>query len=330
MLIKDKIDQIFKINNESEFEKLALEIFNYQAKTNPVYGSYISALGINASEITDVKKIPFLPIEFFRTHQVVCEDASEYETRFTSSGTTGSVQSSHYVKSVSVYEQSFLNGFQLFYGDIKDYCIVALLPSYLERQGSSLVYMFDKLIALTNNSSSGFYLNEYDKLIATLEKLKQNKQKTLLLGVTYALLDLAETGLKLTDNIIVMETGGMKGKRREMVKEELYEMLKQKLGTASIHSEYGMTELLSQAYSSGDGKFICPPWMKVLIREVNDPFSYMSNGKSGGVNVIDLSNIYSCSFIETKDLGKLNQDGSFEITGRFDNSDLRGCNLMIQ
>lgn len=327
---KNKIDQIFKINNESGFEKLALELFNYQAKNNPVYGNYISALGLNVSEITDVKKIPFLPVEFFRTHQVVCEEEETYNVKFTSSGTTGSVQSSHYVKNVSVYEQSFLKGFELFYGRVEEYCIIALLPSYLERQGSSLVYMFDKLISLSNNPLSGFYLNEYDKLMATLEKLKQSKQKTLLLGVTYALLDLAETGLKLTDDIIVMETGGMKGRRREMIKEELYSVLKEKLGVKGIHSEYGMTELLSQAYSSGDGKFICPPWMRVLIRDVNDPFSYLPNGKSGGVNVIDLSNVYSCSFIETKDLGKRNLDGSFEITGRFDNSDLRGCNLMIQ
>lgn len=327
---KDKIDQIFKINNESAFQQVALELFHYQAKTNPVYRNYISALGINTSHIKELKQIPFLPVEFFKTHKVVCGADNDYEMRFTSSGTTGSVQSSHYVKSISVYEQSFLKGFELFYGDIKDYCILALLPSYLERQGSSLVYMFDKLISLSNHPLSGFYLNEYDKLIATLETLKQSKQKTLLLGVTYALLDLAETGIKLADNIIVMETGGMKGKRREMIKEELYAILKTNLGVTDIHSEYGMTELLSQAYSTSGGKFICPPWMSVLIREVNDPFSYVANGKSGGVNVIDLSNVYSCSFIETRDMGKRNPDNSFEITGRFDNSDLRGCNLMIQ
>ncbi len=225
---------------------------------------------------------------------------------------------------------SFEAAFQQFYGNVEDYCILALLPSYLDREGSSLVEMADELIRATNHPKSGFYLRNYNELIVTLNQLKQQGQKTLLLGVTYALLDLAELGPFSWPDLIVMETGGMKGKRKEMIREELHETLKRGLGVSAIHSEYGMTELLSQGYSRGNGIFNCPPWMKIVIRDTYDPLTLRSDNKTGGVNIIDLANFDSCSFIATQDLGKLNPDGSFEIMGRFDNSDLRGCNLMVE
>ena len=327
---KEIVKQIFEIKTENDFNSVALTIFNYQYLNNPVYKEFINNLSIEISTINHYSQIPFLPIEFFKSKEVVCNTISENAICFTSSGTTKQITSNHYVNDITVYETSFLKGFQQFYGNADDYCILALLPNYLERTGSSLVYMFDKLIKDSNHPNSGFYLNNIDELIHTIEKLKHKKQKTLLLGVTYALLDLADRNIKLSDDFIVMETGGMKGKRKEMIKEELYTVLKDNLNVNTIHSEYGMTELLSQAYSKGNGMFECQPWMKVLIRDTNDPFYYYSNEKSGGVNVIDLANIYSCSFIETKDLGKIHVNGTFEIIGRFDNSDIRGCNLMIQ
>ncbi len=312
------------------FNSIALKVFRHQLQHNKIYQQFVLSLKVNPNSITHYSAIPFLPIEFFKSQQIICDEISPDAVCFSSSGTTGQITSKHYVNDVRVYETSFKKGFDLFYGKPSDYCILALLPNYLERQGSSLVYMFNQLIADSKHSLSGFYLNNLTELVQTIETLKKQNQKTILLGVTYALLDLAELNVELTDDFIVMETGGMKGRRKEMLKEELHRYLKQKLNITVIHSEYGMTELLSQAYSKRDGIFECSPWMKILIRDMNDPFSYVQPKKSGGVNVIDLANINSCSFIETKDLGRITTDSKFEILGRFDNSDLRGCNLMMQ
>jgi len=319
---------IFEIESVGSFNELALNIFHFQFKNNSVYRQYVQNLGIQLSDIKCIDEIPFLPIEFFKSHKVVSFTDPEAKI-FSSSGTSGLNTSRHLVASLLLYEKSFLNSFSLFYGNPKDYVFLALLPSYLEREGSSLIYMSEKLIKTSTHIESGFYLNEYDKLKTTLLNLKQKNTKTLLLGVSYALLDIAEDFPINFPELIVMETGGMKGKRKEMVKEELHSDLRGGFGVKQIHSEYGMTELLSQAYSKGGGVFNCPPWMKIKVRDINDPFSYLKEGKSGGINVIDLANLYSCSFIETKDLGKSHTNGSFEILGRFDNSDVRGCNLMI-
>jgi len=294
-----------------------------------VYKQYIDYLGKDVQSIDSYKEIPFLPIEFFKNKKVYC-GAEKHEDIFLSSGTTGSVQSNHFVKDLSVYEESFIRGFEYFYGDIKEYCVLALLPSYLERDGSSLVYMVNDLIEQSNHKDSGFYLHNINELVEKLKKLSSKNQKVLLIGVTYALLDIAENFSLELPNTIVMETGGMKGRRKEMIREELHDLLTKQLGVKSIHSEYGMTELLSQGYSHGDGVFNCPPWMKILIRDVNDPLSLLSDQSTGGINVIDLANINSCSFIATQDLGKLYPDGSFEVLGRFDTSDIRGCNLMVE
>lgn len=324
--------RVFALNphsSDDEFNELAIDLFKVQFQNNAVYRQYIQSLKIDSSLIKHYKQIPFLPIEFFKTQQIVCDKVEKSAICFLSSGTTGQTTSKHFVNDVSIYESSFKAGFAQFYGKPSDYCILALLPNYLERSGSSLVYMFDHLIKQSGVQHSGFYLNNLDDLINTITILKQTKQKTLLLGVTYTLLDLADRNIELSDNFIVMETGGMKGKRKELLKEELHNYLKIKFKVPSIHSEYGMTELLSQAYSKSDGFFKCSPWMKILIRDVNDPFNYVKTGKTGGINVIDLANINSCAFIETKDLGRLNEKDSFEVLGRFDNSDLRGCNLMM-
>ena len=332
-LLKDIQKKVFELSfnsNEEDFNAVSLDVFNYQFQNNVMYKAYVLGLKVNPESIKHYTQIPFLPIEFFKTKEVICGKLDEKAVCFSSSGTTGQITSKHYVNDISVYETSFYTGFELFYGKPSDYCILALLPNYLERTGSSLVYMFDKLIKESNHPKSGFYLNNLNDLKATVEELKQNNQKTILLGVTYALLDLAEMGVELNDNFIVMETGGMKGRRKELLKEELHQILKQAFNVNAIHSEYGMTELLSQAYSKQNGAFKCSPWMKILIRDMNDPFTYVKEQKTGGVNVIDLANLNSCSFIETKDLGRLIQGSNFEILGRFDNSDLRGCNLMIQ
>ena len=325
---KDLKDSIFAINNEEAFNKAAVEVFRYQYKNNAVYRRYVDCLNRKLEAVEHYTRIPFLPIEFFKTRDVVTGEFVP-EAVFTSSGTTGMSFSRHQVKELSVYERSFMKGFELFFGPADDYVFVSLLPSYLERKGSSLIYMAERLIKLSRYNESGFYLNEYRQLSDLLKALAKQKKKTILLGVTYALLDLAEEFPVNFPELIIMETGGMKGKRKEMVREELHGILKSAFGVKKIFSEYGMTELLSQAYSKGDGLFATPPWMKVLIRDTNDPFSLMAQNKTGGVNVIDLANINSCSFIETKDLGKLHDDGQFEIVGRFDNSDVRGCNLLV-
>ena len=320
--------RIFNISHPDEFEELAIEIFNYQFENNDIYRDFVSGLSINIANIKHFNQIPFLPIEFFKTQKIV-SGKFEPEMVFTSSGTTGLQTSRHYIKYLHLYKNSFQKAFDIFFGNIKDYVILALLPSYLERDGSSLVYMAEKLIAESKNSDSGFYLDEYKKLSDLLKVLKDKNQKVLLLGVTYALLDLAEKYPINFPELIVMETGGMKGRRKEMVREELHKTLTKAFNVNKIFSEYGMTELLSQAYSKGDGIFQTPPWMKILIRDTNDPLSLLTEGKTGGINVIDLANIHSCSFIATQDLGRLHQNGSFEVLGRFDNSDVRGCNLLV-
>ena len=328
--------EIFAISGKKQFEKMALKIFRFQYENNLVYKQFCDLRRINVSAIKTLDKIPFLPIQFFKSHEVVSNN-NKIEETFTSSGTTGAITSQHLVTDITLYEESYRQGFATFYGNIEDYVILALLPSYLDRSGSSLIYMFKDLINLTNNYDSGFYLNNQQELISKLEELKNGDKTVLLLGVTYALLDLIEFANKtkcnlknLTANCIIMETGGMKGKRKEMIREDLHQELCNGFGVSRIHSEYGMTELLSQAYSLGDGIFECPQQMQILIRDTEDALSFVQNGKTGGINVIDLANINSCSFIATQDLGRKYDNNSFEILGRFDNSDIRGCNLMIQ
>ena len=272
--------------------------------------------------------MPFLPIEFFKSQRVVSNN-HDVQVIFTSSGTTGITTSSHNVTDVSWYEASFRKAFELFYGDIKDYTVLALLPSYLEREGSSLIYMADDLIKQSQNPDSGFFLYNHEELYKQLIKQQHNNKPTLLIGVTFALLDFVENYSLNFSELIVMETGGMKGRRKEMIREELHEQLRKGFGVAAIHSEYGMTELLSQAYSKGDGIFNCPPWMRIITRDTNDPITLIKDNKAGGINIIDLANVNSCSFIATQDLGKVYADGSFEVLGRFDNADIRGCNLLI-
>ena len=325
----DEINAIFSISNDRDFNNSALSVFNFQYKNNKVYKAFAESLNIKADAIDHYSKIPFLPIEFFKTRDVICNVKRDDFIVFTSSTTTGQEPSRHIVGDIGLYERSFIKGFERVYGKPSDYVILALLPSYLERKGSSLVYMCDKLIKLSGKAESGFFLSNYDNLILVLDELKQRNSKTLLIGVTYALLDLAELGVKLNEDFIVMETGGMKGRRQELLKEELHTILKQKLGVSKIHSEYGMTELFSQCYSSGDGFFTSPPWMKILIRDTEDPLTFIGENKTGGINVIDLANVNSCSFIATQDLGRMRSKGEFELMGRFDNSDIRGCNLMI-
>lgn len=319
---------IFTISSQKEFEKIALKVFRYQHENNKVYREFCDFLNTDVQNVKSLEKIPFLPIQFFKSRDVLSSQDKIQET-FTSSGTTGMITSQHLVTDVSIYEQSYRSAFSNFYGNIEDYVVLALLPSYLERKGSSLIYMFKDLIEMTNNENSGFYLHNYDELIAKLIELDSSGQNVLLIGVTYALLDLIEKQNFQLKNTIIMETGGMKGKRKEIIREELHNILCNGFGVNSIHSEYGMTELLSQAYSMGNGIFECPSWMQILIRDTEDALTYVDYGKTGGVNVIDLANINSCSFIATQDLGKKYSNNSFEILGRFDNSDIRGCNLMV-
>ena len=322
-------DKIFNIKSSSDFETLALEVFQYQAKNNEIYSKYINHLGIIPDNIHQLERIPFLPIELFKTFKIIT--AKDIPGKiFTSSGTTGSGTSRHYVTDISWYRESFTRTFQYFYGNPEQYCLLALLPSYIEREGSSLIYMMDFLIRISNNPESGFYLDKLDILTEKIVRLREQNQKILLFGVSFALLNLAEKYKPDLSGQIVMETGGMKGRREEIIREKLHEVLNKAFNTKVIHSEFGMTELLSQAYSKGGGIFHTPPWMKVLIRDGYDPFFYVKKGKSGGINVIDLANFYSCSFIETRDLGRLLPDGGFEVLGRFDSSDIRGCNLMVE
>ena len=326
---------IFAVSNQKQFIKLALKIFRFQHENNLVYRKFCDFMKINPTEIKTLEQIPFLPIAFFKSHKIV-SNRFEVQKAFTSSGTTGIITSQHFVTDVSLYEQSYRQGFSQFYGNIEDYVILALMPSYLDRSGSSLIYMFNDLIKMTNNPESGFYLRNQQELLEKLQSLQNSNKTVLLIGVTFALLDLIEYAKTIdfdlvnnAKNCIIMETGGMKGRRKEMIREELHQQLYDGFGVKSIHSEYGMTELLSQAYSLGNGIFECTNQMHILIRDTEDALTYVAANKTGGINIIDLANINSCSFIATQDLGKKYDNGTFEILGRFDNSDIRGCNLMV-
>ncbi|MBZ9629957.1 acyl transferase [Salegentibacter sp. LM13S] len=321
-------ERIFNISNQKDFNEIALEVFSFQFQHNNVYREFCQLLKRNPENVSTIKHIPFLPIEFFKKKKVISGE-NPTEIIFTSSGTTGATTSKHYVSDLKVYEESFLKAFELFYGNPEEIVILALLPSYLERQGSSLIYMVHSLINRSKYHESGFYLDDLDSLHKKLKELDKSGKKILLLGVSFALLDLVETYEFNLNNTTVMETGGMKGRRKEMIREELHQILSKGFGVEKIHSEYGMTELLSQAYSQGDGIFDTPPWMKILIRDPEDALSYLPKHKTGGINVIDLANFNSCSFIATQDLGKKTHNNQTEILGRFDNSDIRGCNLLI-
>lgn len=320
--------RIFNISNADEFDTLALDVFRFQYENNKVYQQFCDHLKKTPQNVSDHLQIPFFPISFFKSYKVLSTQ-KEAKTIFTSSGTTQSITSKHFVPDLKLYEKSFLKAFKTFYGSPEELCILALLPSYLEREGSSLIYMVNNLIDTSKHADSGFYLNNLDELYQKLQELDKSGTKTLLIGVSFALLDLAEQFPMHLKNTIVMETGGMKGRRKELIREELHQILKKGLGVNKIHSEYGMTELLSQGYSKGDGIFKTPSWMKIITRDTEDPLTIQSNGKTGGINVIDLANIYSCSFIATQDLGKTYPNGTFEVLGRFDDSDIRGCNLMV-
>jgi phenylacetate-coenzyme A ligase PaaK-like adenylate-forming protein len=326
-----KNENIFRSSlSPREFEDLCLATFQFQYANNRVYQQWLQHLKRDHKQIKQIEDIPFLPIELFKSREIVASAIHAQSIRFTSSTTTSQIPSTHIVNDVRYYEESFRLGFQMFYGDVKDYAILALLPNYLQRGGSSLVYMCDRLIKDSKCEASGFYLDDTRALLENIFQLKQQGKKILLIGVSYALLDLCELSPELGDEVIVMETGGMKGRRKELLKPELHAALKEGLGVSSIHSEYGMTELLSQAYSQGDGLFRSPPWMQFLIRETADPLSLKSEGRTGGINVIDLANQLSCSFIATKDLGRLHDATTLELMGRFNDSDVRGCNLMIE
>jgi phenylacetate-coenzyme A ligase PaaK-like adenylate-forming protein len=319
---------IFKISNAQDFETIALQVFKFQFENTPVYRSFCDLLYKHPSDVKSITDIPFLPIHFFKTHQVLTKH-HKIATSFTSSGTTGSTPSQHHVSNLSLYETSFRKGFESLYGSIEDYTILALLPSYLERSGSSLIYMVQDMIQKSKAPDSGFYLNNLEALRKKLITLDSQGKKVLLIGVSFALLDLVEYAKFHLKHTIVMETGGMKGKKKELIRAELHERLKQGFGVSQIHSEYGMTELLSQGYSKGDGCFTSPPWMKVFSRDPQDPLTLLPHSKTGGLNIIDLANYNSCAFIATQDLGCVHNNGTFEVMGRFDTADIRGCNLMV-
>lgn len=319
----------FEIKTEYDFNQQCLETYQFQSQHCKIYRDYIRILGKDKAIIEHYTEIPFLPIEFFKTQQVITE-GMEAEMVFSSSGTTGMLTSKHFVADLNIYEHTFRRIFEDFYGPLSNIAVLALLPSYLERSGSSLIYMVDDLMKQSDQPESNYFLYNHQELYETLVRLKNKGTKTILFGVTYALLDFIEHYAFDFPELIIMETGGMKGKRKEMVKQEIHQLLEKAFGVVGIHSEYGMTELLSQGYSSGQGIFQLPKWMKILIRDTNDPLSLIPSNKSGGINVIDLANRYSCSFIATQDLGKVHEDGSFEILGRFDQSDIRGCNLLVQ
>lgn len=322
------LTSLFNIKTSADFETSALAVFKFQAENNNVYHAFLNYLNCDYGAISSLESIPFLPIQFFKTHLILSVNKPVQET-FLSSGTTGMQQSKHLVTNLSLYETSYLKGFRHFYGDITNYTILALLPSYLDRNGSSLIYMVADLIKKSGKPKSGFYLNNLDDLASTLSEIDQKGEKILLIGVSFALLDLIEKRTFKLKNTIIMETGGMKGRRKELIRAELHQQLCQGFGVEKIHSEYGMTELLSQAYSKGNGLFNTPPWMKISIRDTEDALSILPNEQVGGINVIDLANLNSCAFIATQDLGKIHKNGAFEILGRFDNSDIRGCNLLV-
>ena len=321
-------EKIFDIKNHSEFKKQCLDIYNFQYENNMVYQNYCNMICEDPTDVNEINKIPFLPISFFKTKKILSTD--NFEKVFYSSGTTTNSRSKHFISSLKLYQKSFINNFKLNYSDITQYTILALLPNYYENKDSSLIYMIEKLIKLSKSKESGFFLDDYINLSKKLIELDAKKErKTILIGVPYALLDMIDFNQFQLNNTIIMETGGMKGKRKEMVRTELHEKLKRGFGVSKIHSEYGMTELLSQAYSKGDGVFKTPSWMKVIIRDINDAQNVDFNKKSGAINIIDLANYNSCSFIATDDMGKHVNDDEFELIGRVDNSDIRGCNLLV-
>ena len=322
---KNLIQRVFNITNDKEFTKIALEVFSYQYLSNPVYNAYCNAIRKSPETVQSLQQIPFLPIQFFKTQQIQA-GVPESEIVFKSSGTTGSTSSQHFVTDISLYEKSFQDCFGIFYGTPNEYCILGLLPSYLENGDSSLVYMVDSLIKKSGHPLSGFYLYDHEKLKQTLMALGKQGQKTIFFGVSYALLRFAEEFPMPLNNTIIIETGGMKGREKELTKAQLYAQLQNAFSLDEIHSEYGMTELLSQAYAI-NGIYNTPPWMKVLLRDETDPFSFSKH--TGAINVIDLANIYSCSFLATDDIGRMHEGGQFEVLGRLDNSDLRGCSLMV-
>ena len=318
---------IFNLQSPFEFNEIARSLFRFQYRNNKIYHSFVDALGISESQVYHPEQIPFLPLSFFKTHKITTGDFIE-EAVFESSGTTGTETSRHYVADTGLYELSFTKGLELFYGDLSQYAVFALLPSYLERKNSSLVYMVERMRMKSNRQMGGFFLHELEALQKQLAEAHNAGLKIMLFGVTFALLEMAEKFPVAIPGAIIFETGGMKGRRKELTRMELHEKLCSSFGVAKIHSEYGMTELLSQAWSAGDGIFRCPPWMRVLIADTNDPLSYMETGRTGGINIIDLANFHSCSFLATQDLGRVFDDGSFEVLGRFDNSDIRGCSLL--
>lgn len=317
---------LFSITNEN-FDQYALDLFRYQAEHNLIYKSFLHHLQINPSKIKKVKHIPFLPIEFFKKH-IIKTSSFQEKTIFQSSGTTGEQTSNHYIEDISFYLKNCQTIFESFYGDISNYTVLALLPAYLERKNSSLVLMADDFIKKSKCDFSGFYLYNIDDLQHTLKQCMKDQKKILLLGVTFALIDFAEKYPMSLQNTVIMETGGMKGRKKEMIRSDVHTLLKSAFHVQNIHSEYGMTELLSQGYSKGNGIFETPPWLQIHLREIDDPFSINNQQRYGAINIIDLANIDSCAFIATQDLGKLSSKG-FEIIGRIDNSDIRGCNLLV-
>ena len=320
-------NRIFQIADEAEFVSQSLELFREQLRHLPVYKGFCTHLGRNDQNVRSLRDIPFLPVEFFKTHELISA-GKQAEAIFRSSGTTGAVTSKHPVADLALYRKSFLEGFRHFYGAPESYCILALLPSYTDRPDSSLIYMVEEMIRKSGHPDSGFISGNPAHLRSHILECDKGPRPVLLIGVSFALLDLAENAPLRLSNTMVMETGGMKGRKKEIVREALHEILCQGFGVDRIHSEYGMTELLSQAYSTGEGRFRCPPWMRVLPRDTEDPFCFLGEGRTGGLNIIDLANRHSCAFLATQDLGKTYGDGTFEVLGRFDHSDIRGCNLM--
>lgn len=325
--LEPNIKSIFNINSEKEFKNLALDIFRFQANNNAIYKKFISLLNLNIDNVKKIEEIPYLPISFFKTEKVLVEEA--HQKVFKSSGTTGQIRSQHFVKSLQVYKDSFVNGFNHFYDNYKDYTFLALLPSYIEQGDSSLTYMIDYFINNTKEKLSSFYLNNHEDLSEKIDELEKKNEKYILFGVSYALLDFKDNFPKKIKSGLIMETGGMKGRRTELTKKDLHSELKLGFGVEEIHSEYGMTEMLSQAYSNKKGLYKCPPWMKILIRNTTDPFQISSDPTKGLINIIDLANLYSCSFIATDDIGRIESDYNFSVLGRFDTSEIRGCNLMV-
>ena len=325
VLFKNKFTKL----ESDEFLKTAIAIFHYQYENNPIYRKYCDLLNVDPLEVIALEKIPFLPISFFKSHEIKTTKF-DAQAEFNSSGTSSTTPSVHHIKDLKIYEKGFLETFKNFYGNVSDYRVLALLPSYIERGNSSLVYMVNDLVEKSGYKESGFFLENLDELYKTLNALAKSKQKTILIGVSFGLLDFIESYKpEENENLIIMETGGMKGRRKELIRVELHQILSEGFNTQYIQSEYGMTELLSQAYSIKSGRFCTPNWMKVMIRKIDDPFSYARIGETGGINIIDLANIYSCAFIQTDDLGKFTNELEFEVLGRFDSSEARGCNLLL-